>query len=413
MTSLFTRITPPVLFRFLVVALGGATVVPVLGTPKLGGTMMGVIFLAVVAFLAERNPLELPGYGIVSGLEATVIAALCLGSPVGAVLVLVAGVFSRALRRGKACRWDFSLYTFFQLGLCFLAPLGLGLALGGTGLLLLVLAGVAALILDPLCAAFHLYLLQDRIGRPSTRVEWARLRLSLVALLPLGVLLGSCLQRGPVVTMLLFIPLVVVFKGIQVYVNTLREAREVVTSLVEAVERREVGSAGHSERVAAIAGDIAREMLLRETTVRRIVTAARLHDLGKIGIEETILNKTESLSELEIASLRRHPEVGARVAAHLSLGKQEAEFIHYHHERFDGGGYPRGLRGHDIPQGARILAVAEAYDCMVSSERGLGKLAPGVALDELELAQGSQFDPSVVAAFKSVMQKKRVGFAAA
>ena len=104
--------------------------------------------------------------------------------------------------------------------------------------------------------------------------------------------------------------------------------------------------------------------------------------------------------------LRRHPEVGARVAAHLSLGKQEAEFIHFHHENFDGTGYPMGLAGQAIPQGARILAVAEAYNCMVSSERRQGRLTPTAALAELEDAQGRQFDPSVVAAFKSVLLKR-------
>jgi HD-GYP domain-containing protein (c-di-GMP phosphodiesterase class II) len=218
--------------------------------------------------------------------------------------------------------------------------------------------------------------------------------------------MGSCLKLGTVVTALLFIPLVVVFRGIKSYVDTLREAREVITGLVEAAERREEGTAGHAERVAGIAGDIAREMRLKERTVRRIVTAARMHDLGKIGIDESVLNKTDSLSDADIASLRRHPEVGARVAAHLSLGKQEAEFIHYHHENFDGTGYPMGLAGQAIPQGARILAVAEAYDCMVSSERRQGRLSPSAALQELEDMQGRQFDPNVVAAFKNVLLKR-------
>lgn len=397
---------PATFYRLAVTLAGAALLVPMFSSFDATLALPAILFLSLVAFVAERAPIELPGYGIVSGLEAAVLAALFLGQTTGAALVLAAGVFSRSLRRGDAFRWDFSVYTFFQLSLCFAVPFAILKALGITGALGFAVAALAASVLDQLCAAYHLFLLQDRIGHFGTRIEWSRVRLSAMALLPLALLMGSCLELGLVTTGLLFLPLAVAFKGLKGYVDTLREAREVIASLVEAVERREEGTAGHSERVAGIAGDIAREMRLKERLVRHIVTAARMHDLGKIGIEESILNKTDVLSEEDVASLRRHPEVGARVAGHLSLGKQEAEFIHHHHENFDGTGYPMGLAGHDIPQGARILAVAEAYDCMVSSERRNGRLSPSAALAELEGAQGRQFDPCVVAAFKSVMQKR-------
>jgi HD-GYP domain-containing protein (c-di-GMP phosphodiesterase class II) len=404
MTSL-TRSTPT-LYRFAVIACGIAVLAPMLARFEVAIAIEAIVFLSIVAFVAERAPIELPGYGIVSGLEAAVLAALFLGQTSGALLVLAAGVLSRALRRGEAFRWEYSVYTFFQLGLCFAAPFALLRASGLDNPLGFAMAALVASVLDQVCAAYHLFLLQDRIGHFGTRIELSRIRLTAMALLPLGLLMGSCLKLGTVATALLFVPLAVVFRGFKAYVDTLREAREVITSLVEAAERREEGTAGHAERVAGIAGDIAREMRLKERTVRRIVTAARMHDLGKIGIEESVLNKTDSLSDEDIASLRRHPEVGARVAAHLSLGKQEAEFIHYHHENFDGTGYPMGLAGQAIPQGARILAVAEAYDCMISSERRQGRLTPSAALAELEVSQGSQFDPSVVAAFRNVLLKR-------
>jgi HD-GYP domain-containing protein (c-di-GMP phosphodiesterase class II) len=407
MTSL-TRTMPAAIYRLAVIATGAAVLLPALASFEVPLAFGSIVFLSVLALMAERAPIELPGYGIVSGLEAAVLAALFLGQPAGALIVLAVGVVSRAVRRGKAFRWDYSVYTFFQLALCFALPFGALHAVGGQGNPVgFALAAIAASLLDQLCAAYHLFLLQNRIGHFASRIEWSRVRLTATALLPLGLLMGSCLKLGAVAAGLLFVPLAVVFNGFKTYVDTLREAREVITSLVEAAERREEGTAGHAERVAEIAGDIAREMRLKERTVRRIVTAARMHDLGKIGIEESVLNKTERLSDEDIAALRRHPEVGARVAAHLSLGKQEAEFIHFHHENFDGTGYPMGLAGQAIPQGARILAVAEAYDCMVFSERRQGRLSPGAALLELEQSQGSQFDPSVVAAFKNVLLKRR------
>jgi HD-GYP domain-containing protein (c-di-GMP phosphodiesterase class II) len=390
----------------LVIALGLVGVYATLSLQPITETaLLTVLFLAALAFTVERYPLELPGYGVVSGLESVVFGALLVGHTTGALLVLAAGSLSRAFRRGAQSRWDFSVYSFFQMSLCYVAPFSLFRTEANSTQVFLFLS-LAAVLADQTFAAFHLYLLQDRLGRVSSRIEWARLRLSALALLPFGVLLGSCLELGPVATALLVVPLSVAFHGIKTYVDTLTEAREVVASMVEAVERREQGTEGHAERVAQWAGSIARQMGLQERSVRQIVAAARMHDLGKIGIEESILNKTGALSEQEFDRLRRHPEVGAKVASHLSLGKQEAQYIHHHHENFDGSGYPLGLSGQDIPQGARILAVAEAFDSMTSSPRRAGQLTPGAAMAELEQFQGRQFDPTVVAAFRTVLRKR-------
>lgn len=398
---------PAFRFRLLVIVVGLAAAATTTQAEWAGGPDGGYLFLlAGLAFLAERYPLELPGYGVVSGLESAVFASLLLGHVGGAFVILACGLLSRAVRRGSEFRLNFSLYSFCQIGICYAAPFLVLQELSIRTEPALLGAAVVAILADQAFAAYHLYLLQDSLGRMSTRIEWARLRLSFVALLPLGLLLAACLEQGAVATALLLVPLALAFHGIKTYVDTLREAREVVAGMVEAVERRESGTQGHAARVADWAGSIAREMGLHERAVRRIISAARMHDLGKIGIEESILNKQGSLSSDEIERLRRHPEVGARVASHLSLGKQEAEFIHHHHENFDGSGYPMGLAGQQIPQGARILAVAEAFDSMISTPHGLGQMTPKAAMAELEVSQGRQFDPTVVAAFKIVLRKR-------
>lgn len=407
MTGLSSHSSPAFRFRLLVILIGLAAAATAVQAELSGGwNGASVLLLASLAFLAERFPLELPGYGVVSGLESAVFASLLLGHVGGAFIILAAGITSRAIRRGKAFKLNFAVYSFFQTGLCYTAPFLLLQSFSINSTPALLLAAVSAIIADQAFAAFHLYLLQDKLGRFITRVEWARLRLSFVALLPLGVLLSGCLEQGAVATALLLFPLSLAFHGIKTYVDTLREAREVVAGMVEAVERRESGTEGHAARVADWAGSIAREMGLQERAVRRIISAARMHDLGKIGIEESILNKQGVLSADEMERLRRHPEVGAKVASHLSLGKQEAEFIFHHHENFDGTGYPMGLAGQQIPQGARILAVAEAFDSMISTSHGSGQMTPKAAMAELESAQGRQFDPSVVAAFRTVLRKR-------
>ena len=386
MTGLSSHSSPAFRFRLFVILVGVAAAATAAQAELSGGwNGASVLLLASLAFLAERYPLELPGYGVVSGLESTVFASLLLGHVGGAFIVLAAGIISRAIRRGKAFKLNFAVYSFFQMGLCYTAPFLLLQFLSINSTPALLLASISAILADQAFAAFHLFLLQDKLGRFTTRVEWARLRLSFMVLL---------------------FPLSLAFHGIKTYVDTLREAREVVAGMVEAVERRESGTEGHAARVADWAGSIAREMGLQERAVRRIISAARMHDLGKIGIEESILNKQGVLSADEMERLRRHPEVGAKVASHLSLGKQEAEFIFHHHENFDGTGYPMGLAGQQIPQGARILAVAEAFDSMISTSHGSGQMTPKAAMAELESAQGRQFDPSVVAAFRTVLRKR-------
>lgn len=397
-------------FRFLTIIIGIGAMVATIGIasaplPAAPSQVATIALLAAIAFVAERYPLELPGYGVVSGLESSLLASLYLGYSGGALVVLTFGVLSRTLRRGQTRRLDFAVYSLCQISLCYALPFTLMRSAGLSSAIVFCLATLAAVVADQVFAALHLFFLQDKLGKFTSRIEWARVRLSLLALMPLGLLLGACLEQGSVATALLLFPLTLAFHGIKTYVDTLREAREVVASMVEAVERREQGTEGHAERVASWAGSIARQMGLRERCVRQIVAAARMHDLGKIGIEESILNKDGALSASEMDSLRRHPEVGAKVASHLSLGKREAEYIYHHHENFDGSGYPLGLAGQEIPQGARILAVAEAFDSMVSSPWRT-RLTPGAALAELEDAKGSQFDPCVVAAFRTVLRKR-------
>lgn len=405
MTGLASHSRTALRFRLLII-LVSFVAAAVAAQTEWSGAAPVVILLATLAFLAERYPLSLPGYGVVSGLESAVFASLFLGHTGGAFIVLASGVISRAIRRGREFRWSFAVYSYCQIGLCYATPFLILQSYSIANLPALVAAAGVGVLADQGFAAFHLFLLQDKLGRFTTRIEWARLRLSFVALLPLGLLLAECLQMGPVATVLLLLPLALAFQGIKTYVDTLREARDVVASMVEAVERRENGTEGHAERVADWAGSIAREMGLQERAVRRIVAAARMHDLGKIGIEESILNKEGLLSADEMERLRRHPEVGAKVAAHLSLGKQEAEYIYHHHEHFDGTGYPMGLSGQQIPQGARILAVAEAFDSMITTPRRSGQLTPKAAMEELENSQGRQFDPTVVAAFRTVLRKR-------
>lgn len=169
-------------------------------------------------------------------------------------------------------------------------------------------------------------------------------------------------------------------------------------SLAKAVDARDAYTGSHSERVADLAARIAIRLGADAETVELTRLAASLHDLGKLAIPEEILRKPGPLTEPERMVLERHPQIGFRMLESLGVDPV-AEWVLHHHERWDGTGYPDGLAGEEIPLGARIIFVADAYDAMTSERVYRSRLSEEEALAELERCSGTQFDPQIVAAF--------------
>jgi diguanylate cyclase (GGDEF)-like protein len=165
-------------------------------------------------------------------------------------------------------------------------------------------------------------------------------------------------------------------------------------ALARAADARDATSS-HSQRVADLAVRIARRMGIDADELELTRLAARLHDVGKLAIPEEILRKSGPLTEPERLALERHPQIGYRMLENLGIAVV-AESVLRHHERWDGGGYPSGLPGAEIPLSARIIFVADAYDVMTSERVYRRRLTPEEALAELERCSGSQFDPEVV-----------------
>ena len=170
-------------------------------------------------------------------------------------------------------------------------------------------------------------------------------------------------------------------------------------TLVLTLEARDPYTRGHSERVAQLSRQIAYEMRLPPEQVKKIEIAARLHDLGKIGIPDGILLKPGPLTPSERAEIQLHPTKTVDMLRHLGFLNGTLPMIEGHHERYDGGGYPSGLAGEEPPLGARILAVADAYDAMTSSRPYRPAMTSEQAIKILKEGAGSQWDPEVVEAF--------------
>jgi putative nucleotidyltransferase with HDIG domain len=181
-------------------------------------------------------------------------------------------------------------------------------------------------------------------------------------------------------------------------------AMQTMVRLAEAVEAREAGTAAHCRRVAAYSVAIAGQLGIAAAETQEIERGALLHDIGKIGVPDAVLLKPAKLTEDEWVAMRRHAQIGYELLGQLPYLEHARELVYSHHERWDGNGYPRGLKGSLIPIGARIFAVADAFDAMSSDRPYRRALPPDVIVDELRHGAGSQFDAAVVAAMLRTLQ---------
>jgi len=177
-----------------------------------------------------------------------------------------------------------------------------------------------------------------------------------------------------------------------------------IRALAAALDARDPYTAGHSERVSQTSVVIARQLQLPEAEVAIIRLGALLHDIGKIGLADDILQKADPLSADEYEQIKRHPALGARILRQVSFLEPHLPIVELHHERPDGHGYPFGLRGDDVPLAARIVHVADAYDAMTSARAYRPARPPAAAMAELHLYAGTQFDDDCVRALHDALR---------
>lgn len=227
-----------------------------------------------------------------------------------------------------------------------------------------------------------------------------------ITLPSIGLLLTTVRDLSPISLFIALLPLMGPYIAMRGYRDTQVQIRQTIEALADTIDRRDPATARHSERVAGYVQQIVDELgNIKFTDGEAMVLGARVHDLGKIAIPDAVLMKPTLLTDNERALVIAHPVTGYDILNNLTIYKEGLSVVRSHHERYDGTGYPDGLSGEDIPLGARILAVADAYDVMTSDRPYARARTMREAREELIRSKGTHFDPVIVDAFIAVLDR--------
>jgi HD-GYP domain-containing protein (c-di-GMP phosphodiesterase class II) len=380
-------------------------------------TEIGHIFIfGILAIASESLPVALPRGGFVTVSYAVFFSAVIL-FPAGVSLsiAILGGLFVL----GKAGK-DQALYKRLFNGSQYLlsqAAAAYVLKLTGiegfhyilSSLIVYIAVAFTYMIVNITIVTFALGFLQQKSPWSIwiSNMQWALP--NFMALVPIGYLMALIFNNyGTTGLFLLFIPLLASRHSFQLYMDMRENYLNTVEALVQALEAKDTYTSGHSARVGKLAVIIAEGLEMSEDKIEALKYAAVLHDVGKIGVSETILNKDGKLLEAEWEIIRSHPVIGETIIKSIKFLFDIGQVVRHHHERYDGEGYPDGIKGEEIPLESRIIAVADTYDAITSDRSYRKGKTHDEAIQELKRVSGSQLDPKLVEVFCKVVTPESV-----
>jgi len=370
-----------------------------------------LIVFSVLSALAETFLIPLPKVGAVSVSFALTFSAILLTNPLTASLIAAFGMIFRCPYvdgKGRVHMFNNPLYkTVFNVSQYIINAGAAGL----TYLYLNRILNFGFYFFNPIAAVVCLFvyltlnsvfmaslmsiLLNEKISYIWKNYLLGFINISLVGLL--GIVVAFSYDNfGTTGILLFFIPLMFARYTFKLYLDMRKNYFDTLNVLVRAIEASDPYTSGHSMRVSAYAVAIANQVGLPQGKIDLIKSAALLHDIGKIGIDKSILNKNGKLEKEEFDKIKSHPEIGATIIADLSYLTNISDIIRHHHERNDGKGYPDGLSHEDIPLETSILTVADSFDAMTTDRPYRGALSLESALQEIKDNGGTQFNPDIV-----------------
>jgi putative nucleotidyltransferase with HDIG domain len=249
-----------------------------------------------------------------------------------------------------------------------------------------------------------------QLRRPALLTSWAvhsRDFLFAMALCFIGSLGAIAAALHPLAVLVVAAPAAFVVVLMRERLHLREHTRRLIVELADIIDLRDPYTHGHSQRVAALAERVARRLRLEESQVELIREAARVHDVGKVGTRDHLLLKPGPLDEDERKEMERHAEIGHRIASRVPEFWEGAELVLSHHERYDGTGYPRGLKGDELPLEVSVIAVADSYDAMITDRPYRRALPWPVVRHQLLEGRGTQWHDHVVDALVALIDEER------
>ena len=272
--------------------------------------------------------------------------------------------------------------------------------LAGKNILVILLASIIYFLIDSTILFALLALINEQPLPRFWIKNIVKIFPTLISLFLLGIIIIFFFQTEPLMNLFIIPTFVAVYLALKREVQITQETENALYALADAVDARIPDTMNHSKRVAILTRDLCNTLNVDDERTNIIVMAAKLHDIGKVIIPDAILNKNGKLTEEEYEIIKKHSEEGEKIAGSLSKFRKGATFIKFHHERFSGEGYPNGLKGEQIPFGARVINIADSFDTMITPRiyRPHTKSIQE-ALEEVERCKGTQFDPQIADAF--------------
>ncbi len=375
-------------------------------------------FLSVIAFICEIYEIEITYKRRTSASITIYLAAIFLGGPTLALLTALFGTLSAEI----ILRWEalsksvssFFYHVAFNVSQIVIAVAVASAVFNATGghpppfetlydFIPPILAFVAYILVNTSLVSVIIHITERVSFSYHLKFTLRHLHVQFLSLGVLSILLAIVYHLRPWYILLVLVPLALVHLSLRSYMRLRHQAKETFEKMIQSLMERDRYTAEHSEGVAQIAQRIARGFNLPEDEVERIVAAARVHDIGKIAIPDNILLKQGKLTDDEWEAIKQHPVLSADLLDGLEIYDGSIEIIRHHHERWDGSGYPDGLKGEEIPLGARIVAVADVYNALTTDRPYRKAYSKEEALEIIRDMSGKDLDPQVVEVFLKVI----------
>jgi len=383
--------------------------------PLLSNIWLVIIFFLTISAFAEFVSVDLPtGGGISIGFPIDFLLILVYG-PALTMLITSLGALIAEMIEGKKS-WYKVIFNVSQYalstGIAGIAYQKAGGIIGFQNFFKFAfpatLCALTYCLLNSILVTIVISFAQGSKINTVWRVNIKEMIPSYLAEAPMGFLMAIVyVEVGIIGILLFFLPLLLARRSFELYSKMRKVYLDTIRALAAAIDAKDPYTKGHSERVSKNAVALAQEMNLPDREIENIEYSALLHDVGKIGIEDSILGKKDKLTDQEFKKIKEHTIMGANIIKPVDFLKSSYAAIYHHHERYDGNGYPDGIKSEDIPASARIIAIADAYDAMNSNRPYLKKLNKDTILKELKEQSGKQFDPEMVKKFLSIIDRKK------